>query len=140
MQLNILWLVVPLLGINTLAFPYQDSGVRYGGLVERGQQKSSSILDTIATATSSYAAPPTPYIIMVSQNATVEQIRDIRTVLFKCANVDSVSENNSGRTGLVAFWTAEITLAEVETLRATPGVSPKYHFSMPKLTKHRYLA
>ncbi|KAH8734200.1 peptidase S8/S53 domain-containing protein [Ilyonectria robusta] len=75
---------------------------------------------------------------MVSQNATGEQIRDIRTILLKFANADSVSENISGRTGLVAFWTAEITLAEVETLRATPGVSPKYIFSMPKLTKHSF--
>ncbi|KAJ0159027.1 Subtilisin-like protease 2 [Colletotrichum tanaceti] len=74
------------------------------------------------TTLSTSTAGLVPYIIVMQQSATREQIQDINNKLLIEAAPGSLQTKTRKRTGLVVFFTAEISSALANAIERLPGV------------------
>ncbi|GJD04010.1 alkaline proteinase [Colletotrichum higginsianum] len=76
-----------------------------------------------ASPTSSTStARPIPYVIVMEQSATREQIQDLNNRLSTEAAPGSLEAETSKRTGLVVFFKADISSAQADAIEKLPGV------------------
>ncbi|KAL0934950.1 uncharacterized protein CTRU02_209541 [Colletotrichum truncatum] len=84
---------------------------------------STTSAASTSSGTPSSTASPTPYIILISTNATKEDTQSLNSTLSKEAAPNSLKEVTSDRTGLVAFFKANITSVLAATIEKEPGVA-----------------